>query len=127
MQSMGFIQGSDRLAYDWLPRALLLLFGAIALYLGGVDQPVFGVSVLMLASFPSARWEPGRDWQQLAGYAIAGWSLFGIMPMLTIGEALGGPYGGSPIVFACTMPVAAWYALSVRRIAIRVPRIDSHR
>lgn len=93
-------------------RAVLAGIAVAALWMGGTSQPVFGG---FLALFALASPAVTRDWAMLLACALGGWSLFGLMPVLTIGEPLPGPYGGAPWVFGAALGLSAWRVDRLRR------------
>ena len=102
------------------PRALLvtsLSLWGIALsagIVGGLGQPAFALCAALAAVLPLRATAPARERGLLVAYAFGAWSLVGLGPVLTIAEPLGGPYGGSPWLFACGLIAAGFriWALS---------------
>ena len=86
----------------------------LALWMGGTSQPVFGLFLALLAAASPA---VTRDWAILLACAVGGWSLFGLMPVLTIGKPLPGPYGGAPWVFGAALVLSIWRVNRLRRRA----------
>lgn len=90
----------------WGSSVGLVALGALAVGFGGLAQPAFGVCCLVAGLGPWVATSSSRERSQFLGYVVLAWSLFGLMPVLTIGEALGGPYGGPPWSFALGVLVA---------------------
>jgi hypothetical protein len=85
----------------------LLGLGAIAALIGQLPEPpVFAAAVLLAAVVPWRRSHRQRTWGIGLAYGVLAWALFGMAPFLTIGEDLGGPYGGSTAAFAFALVAA---------------------
>ncbi|MCA9645854.1 MAG: hypothetical protein H6718_21835 [Polyangiaceae bacterium] len=84
----------------WVSSAGLMVVGALGVGLGGLAQPAYGACCLVAGFGPWWATSGSRERSVFLAYAVLAWSLFGLMPMLMIGEALGGPYGGPPWRFA---------------------------
>lgn len=90
----------------WVSSAGLVALGVLAIALSGLAQPAFGACCLVAGLGPWFATSGARERSQFMGYVVLAWSLFGLMPLLTIGEALRGPYGGPPWVFALGLLVS---------------------
>lgn len=84
----------------WVSSIGLLAVGALAIASGGLKQPAFGLCCVVAGLGPWFATSAGLERSQLLAYIVFAWSLFGLTPVLMIGEPLGGPYGGSPVIFA---------------------------
>lgn len=84
----------------------LWALGAVALTVNGRAQPAFALFCGVVSVAPFRGHTGQDDWGRLLCYALAAWSLFGLAPLATIGEALGGPYGGHPMLFVVGLVLA---------------------
>ena len=102
----------SRPAALWATSLSLLVLAVAAFATGGVEQPAFAVCCALTALGPLRATSKARERALLLAYGVGAWALFGLAPVVTIAEPLGGPYGGHPLVFV------AGVAAAVARIAV---------
>jgi hypothetical protein len=109
MELMGMMVELDlaRPTALWATSALMLALAVVAGVLGGLDQPAFAAYCALTAVGPLRATSATRERATLLAYGLGAWALFGLAPVVTIAEPLGGPYGGHPLVFAAGILVAA--------------------
>lgn len=96
----------SRPATLWATSLLLLTLGLTAFALGGLAQPAFAAYCGLTAFGPLRATSTARERAVLLAYGLLAWALFGLAPVATIGEPLGGPYGGHPVVFVLGVALA---------------------
>jgi len=97
---------ASRPAGLWATSLALFLLAAAALGTGGLEQPAFAVYCALTAFGPLRATSTACERAVLLAYGVGAWALFGLAPVATIAEPLGGPYGGHPLVFAFGLAVA---------------------
>jgi hypothetical protein len=90
----------------WGSCALLLGLAIAGGLAGGLEQPAFPAVLAFVAAGPLRPSEPARERAVLLAYGVIAWAIVGLAPLLTAGMALGGPYGGHPILFALSLLAA---------------------
>lgn len=98
----------------WASSLALVALGFAALALGGLKQPAFGAYCVVVAAGPIRATAASVERAVLLAYGLGAWALFGLAPVFTIGEPLGGPYGGHPVLFVAGLAgaVSRIWALS---------------
>jgi hypothetical protein len=84
----------------WASSVLIVALGIVAFLRGGLAQPAFAAFCALTAAVPLRATSTAQERATLIAYGFGSWSLFGLAPVVSIGEPLGGPYGGHPLVFA---------------------------
>ncbi|MBK7586287.1 MAG: hypothetical protein IPI67_39640 [Myxococcales bacterium] len=99
---------------------LLASTGLLAGFTQLPGAPVFALVVLAAAATPWRGSSRHRAWGVALAYAVLAWSLFGLAPFVTVGENLGGPYGGSALTFAFALLAAAFRVFALTREAAKL-------